>query len=77
MKGPDLAVALATRERGWLARYISAPDRMRAAGDPIARELLAKYKTVRMPNLNLSEQEAAEVLAYVQSQASSPGAPKP
>lgn len=75
-RGPDLAAALAQRDRGWLTRYVSAPDRIRAAGDPIARELLAKYPTVRMPNLNLSEAEAAEVLAYVQSQTSPAGAPK-
>jgi protein SCO1 len=75
-KGPDLATALARRERGWLARYISSPDTMRAAGDPIARELLAKYRMVRMPNLNLSEEEAAEVVAYIQSQTSRAGAPK-
>ena len=74
--GPDLAVALATRDRGWLARYVSAPDRMRAAGDPIANELFAKYRTVRMPNLNLNEEEATEVLAYVQSQTSRADAPK-
>ncbi len=69
--GPDLAAAVARRDRGWLTRYISAPDKMRAAGDPIARELRAKYGTVRMPNLNVSEGEAAEVLAYIQSQAHS------
>ena len=74
--GPDLAVALARRDRGWLARYVSAPDRMRAAGDPIARELLARYTAVRMPNLNLSEPEAADVLAYVQSQMSAAAGPK-
>jgi protein SCO1 len=66
--GPDLAGALAARDRGWLARYVSAPDKMRAAGDPIANELFARYRTVRMPNLNLSEAEAADVIAYVQSQ---------
>jgi protein SCO1 len=75
-KGPDLAVALATRERAWLTRYISAPDKMRAAADPIARQLLANYRTVRMPNLNLSEQEAADVLDYLQSQTAGIGAPK-
>jgi protein SCO1 len=66
--GPDLAEALATRDREWLARYITAPDRMRAAGDPIANALVEKYSTVRMPNLNLSEADAAEILAYIESQ---------
>jgi protein SCO1/2 len=66
--GPDLAEALATRDREWLARYIVAPDKMRAGGDPIATALLEKYSTVRMPNLNVSEAEAAEMLAYIESQ---------
>ncbi len=74
--GPDLGAALAKRERRWLTRYISAPDKMRAAGDPIARELLASYRTVRMPNLNLSEEEADAVLAYVLSVASRPDSEK-
>ena len=65
-----------TRDHRWLGRYISAPDRMRAAGDPVAVALFEKYSTVRMPNLNLSEDEAADVLAYIQSQASRPGGPK-
>jgi protein SCO1/2 len=68
--GPDLAEALATRDREWLAHYIAAPDKMRAGGDPIANALSEKYRTVRMPSLNLSDAEAAEVLAYVESEAS-------
>jgi protein SCO1/2 len=73
--GPDLAEALATRDREWLARYITAPDRMRAAGDPIANALVEKYSTVRMPNLNLSEADAAEILAYIESQPLRPTKP--
>jgi protein SCO1 len=73
--GPDLAGITGVRDRGWLARYIAAPDRMRHEGDPIARTLFAKYPTVRMPNLSLTEAEAADIVAYINAQAAStPGA---
>jgi protein SCO1 len=66
--GPDLTGITGVRDRGWLARYIAAPDAMRHEGDPIASALFAKYKTVRMPNLSLSEAEAADIVAYVDAQ---------
>jgi protein SCO1/2 len=66
--GPDLTEAIANRDPQWLAHYIAAPDKVRATGDPIANALSEKYRTVRMPNLNLSDAEAAEVLAYLESQ---------
>src|SRR6266852_6007187 len=34
--GPDLLGVTARRDRAWLTRYIMAPDRMLAEGDPIA-----------------------------------------
>jgi protein SCO1/2 len=65
--GPDLAGVTASRERRWLTRYIAAPDRMRE--DPIAKALFERFNRIRMPNLNLSEDEAGEILAYVDAQA--------
>ena len=64
--GPDLAGITTTRDRGWLTRYIAGPDRMH--DDPIAKALLAKFNDVRMPNLSLGEDEAADILAYVEAQ---------
>jgi len=75
--GPDLAGISSLRERGWLARYIAAPDVMRNEGDPIASALFAKYKTVRMPNLSLTEAEAADIVAYVDAQTASTHGPNP
>src|SRR5207247_4020711 len=37
--GPDLAGVTARRDRAWLVRYITAPDKMLAEGDPIATAL--------------------------------------
>jgi protein SCO1/2 len=69
--GPDLAGITTVRDPGWLARYIAAPDRMRDEGDPIARALFTRYKDVRMPNLGLTEGEAADIIAYIAAQTAS------
>ena len=63
--GPDLAGVAATRDRQWLARFIVAPDQVVAAGDPIAKALLEKYKGVLMPNLGLGTADAAVLIDYI------------
>jgi mono/diheme cytochrome c family protein len=63
--GPDLAGVTATRDREWLTMFILTPDKVLAAGDPIAVALRAKYKDVRMPNLSLSESDTRALLEYM------------
>jgi len=63
--GPDLAGVSSTRDRQWLARFIVAPDQVVAAGDPIAKTLLEKYKGVLMPNLGLGTADAAVLIDYI------------
>src|SRR5215510_5731112 len=65
--GPDLGDVTRTRDRQWLAKYIANPDGMLETGDPIARELVAKYKEMRMPNLLLSDEQIRDVIAYLAS----------
>src|SRR5712692_6542179 len=69
--GPDLAGVTARRDRAWLARYITAPDKLLAEGDPIAVALFEKYRYARMPNLRLSSDEVAAVLSYVEGRSAS------
>jgi protein SCO1/2 len=64
--GPDLAGVTATRDRHWLTRFIAGPDRMR--DDPIVKGLFEKFNEMRMPNLSVSEDEAADILGYVDAQ---------
>lgn len=64
--GPDLKGVSSRRERSWILKYVSAPDRMKASGDPIALELAAQFKTVHMPNLGVSEADASDLLSYVE-----------
>jgi protein SCO1 len=66
--GPDLLDVAAKRDRQWLTRFIVAPDKMVAAGDPIARRLLSQYKQVLMPNLGLGAGDAGLLIDYMDAQ---------
>ncbi|MFL5311031.1 MAG: SCO family protein [Myxococcales bacterium] len=77
--GPDLSNVTQRRDPAWLSQYIATPDQVLAGGDPIAKELFAKYKSVRMPNLDMSAEETTAVLSYIEQQSSktaSSSAPK-
>jgi protein SCO1 len=63
--GPDLAGLLTRRDRAWVKEYMMAPQAMRARGDPIALELSARYRAVRMPNLGLSDNDVADLMHYL------------
>jgi mono/diheme cytochrome c family protein len=70
--GPDLAGVTARRDGPWLTRWIGAPDRLLADGDPIAKELLAKYNNVPMPNMALTDAEVDALVAYLAAGSASP-----
>lgn len=70
--GPDLAGVSSRRDHVWLDRWISAPDRMLAEGDPTAKALLDKYRGMPMPNLGLAPDEVNAVVAYLESTATGP-----
>lgn len=63
--GPDLKEVTEQRPRDWLVNFISDPEKMFEAGDPIAADLLSKFGGIKMPNLGLSKQEISEVLSYI------------
>lgn len=67
LMGSDLKGVTARRERAWLARFIAAPDQMRASKDPIAVELFAKYNEMPMPNLGLTKTEVADLISYLEA----------
>jgi len=70
--GPDLKGVISRRDRSWLIRWIQEPDKMLAEGDPIATQQLKM--AAAMPNLGISETEAKEILAYIES---GPAVPEP
>ena len=66
--GPDLRGVTERRDRAWLASYIRNPAAMLARDDPAARELAAKFESVRMPNLRLSEQDADDLIGFLREE---------
>lgn len=62
--GPDLKGVTQRRETTWLTAWISAPDEILAANDPIATELFTKYNNIPMPNLKLTGAQVASLIAF-------------
>lgn len=65
--GPDLKGVTERRERDWLLRFVSDPAKMRRENDPTALALAAKFPHVRMPPLGVSEIDAADLIAYMET----------
>ncbi|MDO8687437.1 MAG: hypothetical protein Q7K41_02490, partial [Dehalococcoidales bacterium] len=59
----------ASRDKDWLVRFITTPDKLIAQGDPIAQQMVQQYG-LPMPNLGVTEEGATAVLAYIESQSS-------
>jgi len=66
--GPDLLGVTRQRQRGWLVRFLAAPDKLVAEKDPLALELLERYNGVQMPNLRLNQQEIDDLLTYIEEE---------
>lgn len=65
--GPDLYDVGGRRPYEWLQKFIMSPQRMRAREDPVAVELAQRYPAVRMPDLGLSDADAADLISYIES----------
>jgi hypothetical protein len=61
--GPDLYQVTKPRDEAWLSRWLHDPQQAMLETDPIAKEMLTKYK-IPMPNQNASDQEIKGYLAY-------------
>lgn len=62
--GPDLAGAVDRRGRAWVERFIAAPGTM-LDSDPQAQALLREFGGVRMPDLGLTVEQAAQLADLV------------
>ena len=71
--GPDLAGVTERRTEEWLTKWLTAPDQM-LTSDPDAQAMLAKYNNVPMPNLGLTPDEVAALIAYMGGGATTGGA---
>jgi protein SCO1/2 len=66
--GPDLLGVTNVRDHDWLERFISAPEKVLAAKDPIATALYKKYNRVNMPNLRIAEVDLNSLLDFLKRQ---------
>lgn len=65
--GPDLKGVTERRSAEWLVKWISDPEKMLNENDPIAVQLLKESNGVRMYDQNLTEEQVADVIAYLKS----------
>lgn len=73
--GPDLQGITVRRERDWLTRWIKAPDKVLAEGDPIATQLLQEFNNLPMPNLGLTDAQVQALIAYLEATQTPAAAP--
>lgn len=65
--GPDLKDVTSRRDAQWLKDFIADPNKLFAANDPIAQQLLSENNNVKMPPLGLTPMEVDAVLAFLGS----------
>jgi protein SCO1/2 len=75
--GPSLVGVTERRSREWLVRWITAPEAMLAAKDPAALELVGRYGGVVMPNLDVTEADAAALVDHMRTLKAPENPPKP
>ena len=65
--GPDLKDVTKRREKAWIRKFISSPQAAISAGDPIANELLNKFKLKVMPDQEMSDAEFEQLYTFLES----------
>lgn len=70
--GPDLLGVTKVRERAWLERFITTPDKMLAEKDPLAVALFKKYNEVNMPNLKMADIDLKNLMDFLERQSAAP-----
>jgi len=63
--GPDLKDAHERRDRAWLVRLIAVPSKM-LDSDPDARDLVAEFDGVRMPDLALDDEQVEGLVDLIE-----------
>ncbi|MGF1682903.1 SCO family protein [Photobacterium minamisatsumaniensis] len=66
--GPSLIGVTQRRDDAWLKRWLKEPDKMFAEKDTTAIALLNTYNGIRMPNLQLTEQDISDIMAFLKEQ---------
>lgn len=71
--GPDLLGVTSVRDRAWLGRIITEPDKLIEEKDPIATALFKKYREIRMPRLGLPEEDVNTLIEFMKTQTAEAG----
>jgi protein SCO1 len=66
--GPDLNNLTSRRSRAWIVKYLQDPKRMQDEKDPVALDLVSRFPVVRMPNMQLSDVDADDLLSFIELQ---------
>jgi mono/diheme cytochrome c family protein len=69
--GPDLKDVTSKSSADWVQAFITDPGKVIASGDARAKDLVAQFKGFEMPKLGLSAEQAAAIVAYLESQSGS------
>ncbi len=69
--GPDLLGVTNVRDRAWLSRIITEPDKLIYEQDPIATALFKKYREIRMPRLGLPQEDVNTLIEFMKTQTAS------
>jgi protein SCO1/2 len=64
--GPDLLGVVGSLDLKWLIRWLMEPDVVLKEKDPLATALFEQYGKVPMPNMRLSEQDAIDLIYFLQ-----------
>lgn len=65
--GPDLRGVTERRDRAWLVSYLRDPIGMMKS-DATAKALAEKFPVVRMPNMALSDEDAGDLIDFLQKE---------
>ena len=63
--GPDLKDVTTQRDPAWLKSFIADPNKLFAANDPIAQQLLSESNGVKMPALGLTAEEVNALVVFL------------
>lgn len=69
--GPDLKDAHKRRDRAWLAKMVRVPSSL-LDSDADARQLVAQFNGVRMPDLGLTEEQATSLVDLIEKCSAQP-----
>lgn len=64
--GPDLLGVTERRSVDWLTRFIRAPQSLRDEKDPEVIALMQRFPGARMPSFGLSENDAADLISFLE-----------